>query len=110
MQHVDNLAVGRHGTPGGEDDCQDGGDADQAEHHQARQDNGAGHGIELLAPGSVRIERGALDGGQVAGEFFDIGIDRVTQLHHDQAGDFDGAEIEPGAKPGLDQLLAFLDA
>ncbi len=106
MQHINDLAIGGHGAAGGEDDGQHRRRPDQHQHHQAGEDDGARHGVELLAPGGMGVEAGAGHRFQIARQSFDIGIHRIGELHHDKARYLDGGEIETGTEPGLEQLLA----
>ena len=109
MEHVDDFAIGRHGATGGENDGQYGGGADQDQHQEARDDDGAGHCVQLLPPGGMGIKAGAIYGGEIALEAFNIGIGRVSQLDHDEARNFDGGQVEASAEPRLEQGLAFFD-
>ena len=62
-----------------------------AEHQKAGDDDGAGHGVELLAPGGVGIEARALHRHEVALKLFDVGVHRVGELDDDEARDVDRA-------------------
>ena len=61
VQHLDDLAVGRHGALGGRDDDGGGGGADQQQDGEAAEREGAGDGADLLLPAAVIVERDALE-------------------------------------------------
>ncbi len=61
VQHLDDLAVGRHGALGGRDDDGGGGGADQQQDGEAAEREGARDGADLLLPAAVVVERHALE-------------------------------------------------
>ena len=60
VQHLDDLAVGRHGALGGGDDDGGGGGADQQQDGEAAERERARDGADLLLPAAVVVERNAL--------------------------------------------------
>ena len=61
MQHLDDLAVRRHGAPRRRDDDGDGGGDDERQHGQAAKRGRARQGLDLGLPAAVIVERDALE-------------------------------------------------
>ena len=84
MQDVDDLAARGHGAARGKDHGEDGREQDERQHQKAGDHDGAGHDVELLAPGGMGVETGAGNGGDRLGQHREVERARLGDLDHDQ--------------------------